>query len=160
MGKIKIELKWAVLFAIMMLLWMLMEKLVGLHDEHIDKHMIYSNFVAIPAILMYVFALLDKRKNFYNGVMSYGQAFTSGVIMSLFIAVLTPLTQYITSTVITPDYFTNVTEYAVAEGMMTQTEAEGYFNLQNYIIQATLFAPIMGVITTALVALFVKRKAA
>ena len=160
MKTIKIELKWAVLFAIMMLLWMLMEKLVGLHDEHIDKHMIYSNFVAIPAILMYVFALLDKRKNFYNGVMSYGQAFISGVIMSLFIAVLTPLTQYITSTVITPDYFTNVTEYAVAEGMMTQTEAEGYFNLQNYIIQATLFAPIMGVITTALVALFVKKKAA
>lgn len=160
MKTLKIELKWAVLFAIMMLLWMLMEKLVGLHDKHIDKHMIYSNFVAIPAILMYVFALLDKRKNFYNGVMSYGQAFTSGVIMSLFIAVLTPLTQYITSTVITPDYFTNVTEYAVAEGMMTQTEAEGYFNLQNYIIQATLFAPIMGVITTALVALFVKKKAA
>ncbi len=160
MKTIKIELKWAVLFAIMGLLWMLMEKLVGLHDEHIDKHMFYSNFVAIPAILIYVFALLDKRKNFYNGVMSYGQAFTSGLIMSLIIALLTPLTQYITSTVITPDYFANITEYAVAEGMMTQTDAEAYFNLQNYIIQATVFAPVMGIITTALVGLFIKKNAA
>ena len=156
MKTIKIELKWAVLFAIMGLLWMLMEKLVGLHDEHIDKHMFYSNFVAIPAILIYVFALLD----FYNGVMSYGQAFTSGLIMSLIIALLTPLTQYITSTVITPDYFANITEYAVAEGMMTQTDAEAYFNLQNYIIQATVFAPVMGIITTALVGLFIKKNAA
>jgi len=159
MKTIKIEIKWAVLFAIMMLLWMLMEKLLGLHDEHIDKHMVYTNFVAIPAILMYVFALLDKRKNFYNGVMTYGQAFTSGLIMSLIIAVLTPLTQYITSTVITPNYFANVIEYAVAEGMMTQTDAEAYFNLQNYIIQSTVFAPVMGIITTLLVGLFVRKKA-
>ena len=38
---------------------------------HIDKHVVYTNFYALPAILVYVFALLDKRKNFYNGKMTY-----------------------------------------------------------------------------------------
>jgi hypothetical protein len=56
----RIEIKWAVIFAIVGLLWMFGEKLAGLHDEHINKHPSYSFLFAIPAIAVYVFALLDK----------------------------------------------------------------------------------------------------
>jgi hypothetical protein len=107
----------------MMLLWMVMERIVGLHDVHIDKHPIYTNFVAIPAIIVYVLALLDKRKNFYDGKMTYMQGFISGIIISIIVTIFSPLTQYITSTIITPDYFANVINYSVSQGMMTQTEA-------------------------------------
>ena len=61
MTNFKIEIKWALIFAAMTLGWMLMERLVGLHSTHIDKHLLYSNLIAIPAITVYVFALLDKR---------------------------------------------------------------------------------------------------
>jgi len=71
MKKISIEIKWAILFALMTLVWMIVERAVGLHDTHIDKHAVYTNFYALPAILVYVFALLDKRKNFYDGKMTY-----------------------------------------------------------------------------------------
>ena len=64
MKKIQIEIKWAIIFVIMTLIWMILEKVAGLHDEHIDKHPIFTNFIAIPAIAIYVFAILDKRKNF------------------------------------------------------------------------------------------------
>jgi len=47
MKNYKIEFKWAVIFTLMMLLWMYIEKLAGLHDENINLHPIYSNFVAI-----------------------------------------------------------------------------------------------------------------
>ncbi|MDY0089018.1 MAG: hypothetical protein RBR78_01495 [Flavobacteriaceae bacterium] len=67
MKNLKIEIKWAVIFSLMMLLWMLLEKLTGLHSTHIDKHAYISNLFAIPAILIYVLALKDKKKNFYNG---------------------------------------------------------------------------------------------
>jgi len=60
MNKFKLEIKWALLFTIMSLLWMLLERLLGLHDEHIEKHAIYTNFIAIPSILIYVFALHQK----------------------------------------------------------------------------------------------------
>ena len=140
-----------------MLLWMVMEKMAGLHDKNIEMHATVTMLVAIPAILIYVLALLDKRKNFYNNVMSYKQAFISGLIISLIIMLFTPLTQYITSTVITPDYFDNMIKYAVAEGKLTQEAAEAEFNLRNYMIASTVFAPIMGIITTAIVAIFVRK---
>lgn len=158
MGKYKIEIKWAFIFIGMMLLWMLMEKLVGLHDTHIDKHMIYTNFVAIPSIIIYVFALLDKRKNFYDGKMTYLQSFISGLIITFIVTIFTPLSQYLTSTFITPEYFANVIEYSVDNGIMNQEDAEAYFNMNSYIKQAVIGAPIMGIITTAIVSIFVRKK--
>tara|TARA_R100001143_G_C3360653_1_gene135260 strand:+ start:10527 stop:11003 length:477 start_codon:yes stop_codon:yes gene_type:complete len=158
MKKYRIEIKWALIFVGMMLLWMLMERLLGFHDAHIDKHAIVTNLIAIPAIAIYVFALLDKRKNFYDGFMSYKQGFISGLIITLIVTLFTPLIQYITSTVITPDYFSNIIEYTVNEGMMEREDAEAYFNLKSYMIQATIGAPIMGLLTTAVVAFFTKKK--
>lgn len=35
-GKYKIEIKWAVIFIAMSLLWMVLEKLTGLHSTYID----------------------------------------------------------------------------------------------------------------------------
>jgi hypothetical protein len=158
MKKYAIEIKWGVLFTLMMLLWMMLEKGLGWHDEQIEKHYIYTNFVAIPAIAFYVVALIDKRQNYFRGVMTYKQGFISGLIISLIVMLLSPLMQVITSLYITPHYFENVIHYVVEHNEMTQTEAEAYFNLSNYILQSTMFAPIMGVITTAIVAIFVKRK--
>ena len=43
-NKYKTEIKWAVIFSIVMLLWITLEKLTGLHSEHIDKHPVYTNF--------------------------------------------------------------------------------------------------------------------
>ncbi len=136
---------------------MVMERIVGLHDVHIDKHAIYTNFVAIPAIIVYVLALLDKRKNFYEGKMTYMQGFISGIIISIIVTIFSPLTQYITSTIITPEYFTNVINYSVSQGMMTQTEAEEYFNLKSYMIQVLIGTPIMGIVTAAIVAIFTRK---
>ncbi len=158
MNKYKIEIKWAFIFMAMMLIWMYIEKLVGLHDIHIDKHYIYTNLVAVFAIIVYVFALLDKRKNYYQGKMTYKQGFISGLIISLIVTVFSPLTQYVTSEIISTDYFSNMINYAVSEGKMTQTEAENYFNLKSYLIQVIIATPIMGIITTAIVAIFTKKK--
>ncbi|WP_113922564.1 DUF4199 domain-containing protein [Cognataquiflexum aquatile] len=157
MKNIKIEIKWAIIFALMTLLWMVLERSVGLHDTHIDKHAVYTNFIAIPAISVYVFALLDKRKSFYHGKMTYLQGFICGLIITLFVTVLSPLTQYITSTIITPDYFENAIAYGVSIGKITPEAAEDYFNLENYIIQGLIGAPFMGLITTALVAIFTRK---
>lgn len=156
--KYAIELKWGVLFTVMTLLWMRLEKGLGWHDELIAKHAIYTNFVALPAIAFYVIALIDKRKNCYNGQMTYLQGFLSGFIISLVVMFLSPLTQVITFMYITPNYFENVIRYVVSQNQMSLQEAENYFNLSNYIRQSTLFAPLMGIATSAIVAIFVKRK--
>lgn len=158
MKKIKIELKWAIIFTLTTLLWMLFEKSMGWHDEHIDKHATYTNFWGIIAILLYVFALLDKRKNYYDGTMTWKKGFISGVILSIFIAVLAPLGLYITHRFITPDYFDNAVAFAVQSGNSTIEEAESYFNFTSYLIQSVLFSAIIGIITGAIVAFFVKKR--
>lgn len=158
MSKFKIEIKWAFIFLLMSLVWMLLEKVVGLHDVHIDKHPIYTNLVAIPSIVIFVFALLDKRNNHYNGSMTYVQGLISGIVISAIIAVFTPLTQYIISTYITPDYFANAIKYSVEKGGSTQEKAEAFFNIENYMMQATFGGLIMGVLISAIVSIFVKKK--
>ncbi len=139
---------------------MILEKVAGLHEEHIDKHLIYTNFIAIPAIAIYVFALLDKRKHFYKGAMTYKQGFITGLLITAIVTVISPLTQYITSTIITPEYFPNMISYSVETGKMTQEAAEEYFNLKNYLLQVIIGTPVMGILTTAIVAIFTKKKSA
>lgn len=159
MKSIKIEIKWAVIFSIMGLLWMVLEKVSGLHGEYIDYHLYLTNLFAIPAIIVMVMALKDKKKNFYNGQMSYKQGLISGIILSVFIAALSPLTQWITSYVITPEYFPNVIKRSVEVGYYaTIEEAEAYFNYPNYAKQSAIGALIMGVVTVAIAMIFIRTK--
>lgn len=48
MKNISIEIKWALIFSAVTLLWMTGEKLVGLHDKYIDYHLYLTNLFAIP----------------------------------------------------------------------------------------------------------------
>jgi hypothetical protein len=158
MNSRKIEIKWGVLFILVGLIWMVFEKTMGWHDVHIDKHATYAVFIAPIAIAIYVFALLDKKRNFYGGKMTYMEGFKSGLIITLVVVILSPLSQYITSTYITPDFFKNIIEYSVSSGKMEEQAAEEYFNLQKYMIQSVIGAAIMGLITTAIVVFFVRSK--
>ena len=91
--------------------------------------------------------------------MTYKQGFIAGLIITVIVTIFSPLTQWIISTIITPDYFKNVIEYSVKVGYHKSiTDAEAQFNLSNYIIQSTVWALLMGIITTAIVAAFTKKK--
>ena len=159
MKNISIEIKWALIFSAVTLLWMTGEKLVGLHDKYIDYHLYLTNLFAIPAIIMMVLALKEKKNKGYDGQMTYGQGFISGIIISAIIALLSPLTQWITSYVITPEYFTNVIKRSVELGYYKTTEeAAANFNYKNYAIQSSIGALVMGIATTAIAMIFIRNK--
>ena len=158
MQKFSIEIRWGIQFSILTLVWMIIEKSVGLHDQYIAKQAIYTNLFAIIAIGIYFLALVDKKKNYYHGTMDWKQGFISGLILSFVIAVFSPLVQYITFTFITPHFFEKITEYAVSHKIQTQVQAEAFFNKTSYIMQGIFGALSMGVITAAMVAFVVKTK--
>lgn len=158
MKKYATEIKWGIIFTIASLLWMVLEKALGWHDAHIAKHAIYTNFFAIIAIAIFVFALLEKRNKDLGGKMTWVQGFVSGIIISVIVAMLSPLSQYITHEYITPDYFQNAINYAVENERMTQENAEAYFNFSSYRIQAAFGALGSGIVTSAIIALFVRKK--
>lgn len=159
MKNIKIEFKWAIIFSVMGLLWMVLEKLSGLHSTYIDYHMYLTNLFAIPAIWVMVLALKDKKNSFYEGQMSYKQGLISGLILSLIIALISPLTQWLTSFVISPEYFPNVIKRSVEIGYFATTEeAEANFNYANYAKQGAIGALLMGLLTTAIAMIFIRSK--
>jgi len=150
------EIKWGFIFIISSLLWVWFEKLFGLHDVYVAQHPLYTNLFGIVAVTIYFFALREKRLRYYNGIMTWKEGFTAGVIMTVLITLLSPLAQYITYTVISPEYFENIIAFSVENRRMTREQAEGYFSLRSYLIQATFGALVMGVVTSAIVAWFLK----
>lgn len=159
MKNIKIEIKWAIIFSLVVLLWMVLEKLCGLHGKYIDYHLYLTNLFAIPAIIVMVMALKDKKKSFYDTQMNYKQGLIAGIVLSVIIALISPLTQWVTSYVITPEYFPNVIKRSVELGYYkTTAEAEANFNYQNYAIQAAIGSLVMGIVTTAIAMIFIRTK--
>lgn len=161
MKKISIEIKWAFIFIISSLLWMVLERLAGLHDKRIHLHQYLTMLFMVPAIAIYVFALLDKKRNYYKGVITYRQGFVSGLIISIIVTIFAPLTQWATSEIITPNYFSNAIAYSVKTGYFKSlAEAEAFFNLKNYMLQSVVGAILMGIATAAVLAFFVRTKSA
>lgn len=137
---------------------MLGEKFFGLHDKYISEHSFYTSFFGIAAIVIYLSALYDKRKNYHNGFMSWQEGFKSGAILTLGIVILSPFVQLLISEIITPEYFTNMRKYSVEAGEMSREEADAYFSTKNYLIQSMVWAAITGLITAAIAALILRRK--
>lgn len=155
--KLRIEAKWAFIFMGMMIGWMALEKAIGLHGPRIAEHAIYTNLVMIPAILIFVFALINKRQVDYGGSMTYLQGLKSGLVITFLYAPLSLLVVYLSVVVISPEFFPNVTAYVIKEKQMTAEAAAAYFNLNSYLISAFLGSLIMGALTSAVVAIFVRR---
>ncbi len=159
MKNIRTELKWALIFLAMQLVWMAGEKLAGLHGPLIEEHAFYTNFIAIPSVLVYILALRDKRQNDFGGFLTYRQGFQTGLVITALVTLLSPVMIWLTVRVISPDFFAHFREYAVASEQMTPEQAASYFSLKSYMIQAAFGAAAMGTVTVALVALVTKKKA-
>ncbi|WP_240607668.1 DUF4199 domain-containing protein [Marixanthomonas spongiae] len=107
---------------------------------------------------IYLLAIREKRRRAYQKKMTWLQGFVSGIILSLFVALLSPIGQYITHNYITPEYFNTVIEYSVTNDIMTRTKANDYFNINNYMWQSAFGALGFGVVTAAIVAFFTRKK--
>jgi len=159
MWNIDIEIKWAIIFTLMGLLWMFLEKICGLHSTYIDYHLYLTNLFAIPAVWVIVLALKAKKRTFYNGLITYKQGLISGLILSLIIALISPLSQWVISFVITPEYFPNVIKRSVELGYYKSTaEAQANFNYPNFAKQGVVGAFIMVAITTTIAMVFIRTK--
>jgi len=138
--------------------WLFLEKVVGLHDEYIEYHPIYTNLYAIPVIWFYVLALKEKKKRHYKSKFTYKNGVLSGVILTIFIRLLSPLGTYISVEYMSPEFFDNAIKASVEMEYYTEQEAMEYFNTFNYMLQSLMFAPIFGIITTLIVSIFVRSK--
>ena len=154
----KTELKWGIIFSVMGLLWICLEYAVGLHGRFIAWHPILTNLIAIPSVIIMVLAILEKR-HVLGDAITFKQAFLCGLGVSIVVAVLSPLTQFIFHRLINPGFFENAIRYGVEHGKTTLEQAQAFFNLRSYVIQSVLAAIIMGSITSLVIAAMIKKEA-
>lgn len=156
MKKFFTEIKWSILFSVTTVLWLFLEKLTGFHDEKIGSYFYISLLFGIAYIILYTLALREKRNTFYNGIITYKQAFISGAILTLLIAAISPLVQILFHELISPDFFKNAIANVVKSNPARKEFATGYFNLQSFISQGFLNILSLGVVASAAISFFIQ----
>lgn len=154
MIEFKVELKWGLIFSLVTIIWMAGEKIIGLHQS-------YSNWqflIGIPYTLIFVLGMLEKKRSYYQGSMSFKEGIRFGLILSLIIALLSPFVQFIVLRYVSPDYLSNMINFMVANRRMDQSSAESYFSMGNQIKTSAYINLVMGVLTSVVVALFLRNK--
>ena len=159
MKSLKLELKWAGISIAVLLLWMVGERLAGLHDRNIHLQMYLTMLYLLPALAVFVMAMRDIKKQKYRGQMSFAMGLKSGLVITAIMTITSPLTQWIISYVITPHYFDNVIAYAVETGYYPdEATAAANFNFSNYARQSTISAAVIGVLSFLIIPIFVRSK--
>lgn len=157
MKKFAIEIKWGIRYAFLWILWLFIEKSSGYYDVKISDQALYSLLFTFVIFFVYYVAIKEKKKDFFKDDMSWKQGCVTGIFLTIVMALLTPFCQIIFHKAIAPEFFPNMIEYSVSKGNSRET-AENYFNLSSSIIQSVFSTLSLGVVISAVVALFLQTK--
>jgi len=120
-----------------MLLWLILEYTVGLHDTYIAWHPYVTMFALIIPIVTYRLALREKIEDKY-GKLTFSQAFMCGFILTVFGTILAVPLQLAFHKLVNPDFFANMIAYSVKTGHSTPEQAAAYFNLNSYLLETVI----------------------
>lgn len=152
----KTIIKWGVIFSAMSVCWIALEKLLGFHDQRIQLHPYFTNLIFFPAVAVYVYAMRERRTEL-GGKATFKELFLFGLGVSVVVAVLAPLGQWICFTFITPTFFQNVIAAGVAQGHKLE-ELQANFNAANYRIIGVIGGLVIGAITSLILAAIMRSK--
>jgi hypothetical protein len=149
---IKIEFRYAVLTSLLVMLWLVLEYMVGLQDTFIAWHP-YVTLVVMLGIdfATYRLALKEKLEQKF-GKLSLRQAFISGVILTIFSCILAVPLQMAFIKLINPDFFQIMIAYTAKAGKVTMEQAAQYINPGTYIAESVLETFIFGIIISLILA--------
>jgi hypothetical protein len=149
---IKIELRYAVLTSLVMLLWLIIEYTVGLQDTYIALQPYVSIIMAtlIP-VVTYRLALIDKlEQNF--GKLTFGQAFGSGLLITIFSGLLLIPIQIGFHKLINPDFFETLILYTSTHSNRRVEEVAMFINLKSYIAATVGISLVIGTVVSLILA--------
>lgn len=156
MKSIATEIKWGIFYSIVAILWIILEYAVGLHTKYIGMHFYLTWVFIVPAFVMYILALREKRAR-VGGAISFKRAFISGLLMTVVLVIVSPILMPIYFKLINPGIFDAFQAYSISHGMSKEA-AESYFNYSSYVLQGMIGNLFMGLLLSLLSAAIIKRK--
>jgi tetrahydromethanopterin S-methyltransferase subunit B len=137
---------------------MTLEKEMGYHDINIKWQPVFNLLFIFPTFILYVLALLEKKKKYYHDQMSWKQGMIAAIIMSFIIVIFSPISQFITHEIISPDFLENTINFTVKQKKLTLTEAKEYTTLTSSIWKNISDGLSFGVVIGAIVAYLIQSK--
>jgi hypothetical protein len=158
----KTALKWGVLTALLLFLWISLEYAVGMHSDYIAYHPVVTLLaLLIPLLCLYWGLREEKRKA--PAAFTFSRALMTGLFISGIAAATGMLGQWVFHTFVNPDFFNSQITYAeskaLAQGLdvlVARRQAEAYFSLRSYLVQALGGALIGGAVASAVLAFFMR----
>ena len=158
MKNFAIEIKWGIRYIFAYLTWVIMEKSIGIYTYKIGDYFFSSLLFYLFAFLIFILAINNKKKHFFNNSMDWKQGCVSGIFLSIVIALLMPVCQVVTHKAIAPEFFPNMIKHTLASGKIKSEVANDNYNLKAYIYQSVFFSLSIGVVYAAAVSSFLKTK--
>lgn len=161
----KIVLKYGILIVVFIFLWGVLEYLAGLRVDAFGFHPVATLFsLVIPLVFLYM-GMRERQKK-YSGTFTYGQAFKTGLFITLVVAILYPLGQWLYQALFAPEFFESMQAFTearqLAEGVDPEVarrlEPDEGFSLSRYLLGSFLGAFVAGLVMSAMMALFVRDK--
>jgi hypothetical protein len=152
----KNEFKWAAIMSVVLLVWLTALKFLGFQEtDKIHVHVILVNAYYLILFVLYIFAI-NERKRKYRGFISRRDAFLTGLLVTLFLVVLSPLNMSVFYYLINPNFFQVMIDFNVENGVNQQV-AESDYNLFNYIFSSMLMNLVVGGVFSAIGALLLQK---
>lgn len=163
----KIALKYGLLIVVFLFLWLTLEYMVGLRTDYVRFHPLATLLSLVIPLLFLYYGMREAQKS-YRGVeeFTYGKAFQTGILITLVVAVLSPIGQWLFFSVLAPDFFDSMQPNVEAQKLsqdidaeVARREGEEPMYLSAYLMQSALGYLIAGVVMSAILAIFVRDKA-
>lgn len=161
MRNFSIEFKWAAIATLAALIWMFIVKSLGFHDlEKIRFEVGFELIFNFILILFYWLGIRQKKKDFYDGQITWQRAFFSGLVICIMITFFYPLIQYITFNQVSPNFMETLNEALRTQTNMSAEEALKNSSFDLFLRNGVTNNLSFGVVTIAIVSYFIQTKGA
>ncbi|MTG98302.1 MULTISPECIES: DUF4199 domain-containing protein [Myroides] len=159
MRNFSIEFKWAAIATLAALVWMFVVKSLGFHSvEKIRFEVLLEILFNFILILFYWLGIRQKKKEFYNGIITWQKAFLSGLVMCILITFFYPMIQYITFNQVTPEFMDTLTQAIVTQTNIPLEEAQKNATFDIFLRNGVTNNLSFGVVIIAVVSYFQQTK--
>ncbi len=160
----KTEHKWGIAIGVLNFLWLLGEYFAGLHGKNVEQYARVTNFALLIPLVCTPIALVQIKKNTFNGVISFSEAFKPGIVIATIAAFLSAFGVFVYFQ-INPGFTDFMVDYSKQNALKSGEPIEKVadlakmlYSMNSYIIQSFISAIGFGIVLAAVIALVIRNK--
>ena len=147
----------AISYFFIFILWKACEKLMGFHDDKINFYPYFSDLIIIPLVLLYAIGF-KKHRISLGGKITFINGIGFGLMATLFIVALTPMSVWIFDQFINPNFYTSMIQYQVKNHLSTLEIAKQSFNHDNFKQSCIIGNASTGILLSVILAFISSKK--